>query len=99
WRNSRACSRWATPTSSPEPGGRGTRRGAAATASAGEPGGDAGDVAPLVAGAGQLVLARLARAVAGEGGGAVGRAAGDLVHAHLPLEAVGQADDDQAVMQ
>ena len=43
---------------------------------------------------------RLARAVAaGDGGGAIGRAAGDLVHRHLRLAGVGQADDHHALVQ
>src|SRR5688572_7702739 len=54
----------------------------------------------LEAGAVEVDLARLARAVAGrDGRRAVGRAATDLVDAHLALEGVRQADDDHAVMQ
>src|SRR4051812_49786548 len=55
-------------------------------------GGDLGDVAALEAGGVELVLARLAGAVAaGDGRRAIGAAAGDLVEPHLPLEGVRQA--------
>src|SRR3989344_8399353 len=58
-----------------------------------------GDVLALEAGAVQVDLAGHARAVAlGQGGGAIGAAADDLVHIHLALEGIGQADHDQAVM-
>src|SRR4051812_35813139 len=52
--------------------------------------GDRGGVAPLVARDGELVHARLARAVAlGDGRGAVGRAAAGLLHLEQPLLGVG----------
>src|ERR1700757_1843318 len=56
-----------------------------------------GDQLALEAGAGELVLARLARAVAGcDRGRAIGRSAGHFVELKLTLEAVGQANDGKA---
>src|SRR3954468_16635971 len=58
------------------------------------------DHASLIARAGEFVLARLAAAVAaGDGGRAVGRAAGDFVELHLAGKAVVKADDRHAKMQ
>src|SRR5882757_11574305 len=58
------------------------------------------DHASLIARAGEFVLARLAAAVAaGDGGRAVGRAAGDFVELHLAGKAVVEADDRHAKMQ
>src|SRR6266404_6590597 len=58
------------------------------------------DHASLIARAGELVLARLAAAVAaGDCSHAVGRAAGDFVELHLAGKAVVQPDDDHAEMQ
>src|SRR5690242_19763942 len=58
------------------------------------------DHAPLITRAGELIGAGLAAAVAaGDGGGAIGRAAGHLVELHLALEAVVEADDGHAEMQ
>src|SRR2546430_3635985 len=58
------------------------------------------DHASLIARAGEFVLARLAAAVAaGDRGGAIGRAAGDLVELHLAGKAVIEADDRHAEMQ
>lgn len=59
-------------------------------------------MASLEARAFQLVGARSSVttiAVVGEGRGAIGRSAGDFVHAHLTLEAVGQASDHHAEME
>ena len=54
----------------------------------------------LIAGTFELDFRRLARAVAvGDGGGAVGGAALDLLDTHLALEGVRQAGIDHAVMQ
>ena len=64
--------------------------------------GNLGNVPALKPGSAQLVDARpavAAIAVFGQRRGAVGRAAGDLVHPQLALEAVGQADDHHAEMQ
>ncbi|OMQ44238.1 hypothetical protein BKP54_13945 [Ensifer sp. 1H6] len=61
-----------------------------------------GDVAALEACTLQIVGAWLpvaAIAVVGERRGAIGRAAADLIHAHLALEAVGQTGDHHAEMQ
>jgi hypothetical protein len=57
-------------------------------------------MAALVAGTLELVGARLARAVGlGQGTGAIGRAAGDLVHVVQAREGIGQTDDDHALVQ
>jgi len=59
-----------------------------------------GHEAALEAGAFEFDGAGLALALtAGDGGGAIGRATDDFVQGHLALEAVGQADDDQAEVQ
>src|SRR3954454_16822620 len=61
---------------------------------------DPGDVLALEAHAVQLDPGRLAAAVAaGDRGRAVGRVAHDLGHAHLALERVRQADDDEAEVE
>src|ERR1700674_5604487 len=58
------------------------------------------DHASLIARARQFVLGWLAAAVAaGDRGGAVGRAAGDVVELHLAGEAVIEADNGHAEMQ
>ncbi len=58
------------------------------------------DLAALVAGALELVRRGQARAVAaGDRGGTVGRAAGDLVQRHLAGVAVIETDDDHAEVQ
>src|SRR6266481_3074803 len=58
------------------------------------------DHASLIARAGKLVLARLAAAVAaGDGGGAIGRAAGDLVELHLAGKTIVEADHRHAEVQ
>src|SRR5688572_29170989 len=62
--------------------------------------GDLGDVAALVARALELVGARLARAVsAGDGAGAIRRAAADLPHLCVARPGIRQADDDHAMVQ
>src|SRR5687768_15952841 len=72
----------------------------AATRSAVQAGGNGGHVPSLEPGHAQLLWARHARAVVvGDGGGAVGAAALDLVHPHLRLLGIGQADDHHAVVQ
>src|SRR5829696_8237918 len=61
---------------------------------------DLGDVLALEAHAVQLDLGRLAAAVAaGDRGRAVGRVAHDFGHAHLALERVRQANDDEAEVE
>jgi hypothetical protein len=58
------------------------------------------NLAALIAGSLELVRTRLARAVAaGDRGGPVGRAAGDLVERHLPGMAVIEADNHHAEVQ
>src|SRR6202521_2035166 len=58
------------------------------------------DHASLIARARELVFGWLAAAVAaGDGGRAIGRAAGDLVELHLSGEAVVKADNGHAEMQ
>src|SRR3954470_20425710 len=58
------------------------------------------DQASLIARAGNLVLPGLAAAVAaGDGGRAIGRAAGDLVELHLAGKTVVEADHRHAKMQ
>src|SRR5882757_6108077 len=58
------------------------------------------DHTSLIARAGKLVLAWLAAAVAaGDGGRAIGRAAGDLVELHLAGKAVVEPDDRHAEVQ
>src|SRR3546814_3929532 len=61
---------------------------------------DLGHVAALEARQAKLLLARLAAAVAaGDGGGAVGRPADNLVESHLIRRTVRQADDYHALVQ
>src|SRR3954464_5236574 len=61
---------------------------------------DLGDVLALEARHAEFLLTRLAAAVrAGDGRGAVRRAALDLIQTHLRLTGIGQAHDDHAVMQ
>src|SRR5215468_2028138 len=58
------------------------------------------DHASLIARAGEFVFARQAAAVAaGDGGGAIGRAAGHLIELHLAGKAVIEADHCHAEMQ
>src|SRR6478735_818493 len=58
------------------------------------------DHAPLIARARQLVVARLAAAVAaGDRGRAVRRAAGDFIELHLAGKAVIEADDRHTKLQ
>jgi hypothetical protein len=72
----------------------------AASLLAGELRGDLGDVPALPAHELELVLARLALALAaGNRAGAVRAAAGDLVEAHLPCRRVGEADHDHALVE
>lgn len=53
-------------------------------------GGDLRHVMPLETGHGQFVFARFAAAIgAGNGAGAIGGAAADFAHGHLPLLAIG----------
>src|SRR3546814_4186906 len=66
----------------------------------GQLGRDLGHVAALEARQAKLLLARLAAAVAaGDGGGAVGRPADNLVKSHLIRRTVRQADDYHALVQ
>src|SRR5918996_790791 len=68
--------------------------------SGGELGRDARHVLALETGHAELVLGRLARAVAGrDRAGAVGRSAGDLVQRPLRRAGIGQADDHHAVVE
>ena len=65
----------------------------------GERGGNLGHMPPLMATAIELVGARLAVSAVGRHGKrcrAIGRAAGDLVHAGQSLEGVGQPDNHHA---
>src|SRR5690348_5502090 len=65
-----------------------------------ELGGDLGDVLALVAGDGEFVFSRLALALgAGDRGGAVGGAAGDLGHVGEVGAGVGDADDEHALVE
>src|SRR5215475_5867477 len=65
-----------------------------------ELGRDLRHMATLEAGHAELVLRRLPASVgAGEGRSPIGRAAGNLAHRQEVLAAVGQADDDHALMQ
>src|SRR5262249_55124738 len=58
------------------------------------------DHASLIGGAGELIGARLAAPMgAGDGGGAVRRAAGDFVELHLAGKPVVQADHSHAEMK
>src|SRR5687768_15294037 len=67
---------------------------------AAELGCDLRNVLALEARHGELAFARLAPAVAaGDGAGAIGRTAGDLVQPHLRLAGIGQADNHHALVQ
>src|SRR3984893_15674898 len=77
-----------------------TKKNAARVASAMQFLGGFRDHASLIARAGEFVFGRLAAAVAGgDRGGAVGRAAGDVIEFHLTGKAVIQADNGHAEMQ
>src|SRR3984957_9789487 len=84
----------------PTNGGAFTEENAAAIASAMQFLCRLRDHASLIARAGEFVVGGLAAAVAaGDRGGAIGRAAGDVIELHLAGEAVVQADDGHAEMQ
>src|SRR5689334_5173990 len=96
----RSVSTFARPNGMTGPTMRSRATGSGGPAAADELGGERGDVAALVARALELVGAWPARSVGrGEGAGAIGRAAADLLHLGVAGPGIRQADDDHAVME